>query len=189
MLTSRATPSSTSSYLLQPTRSPSGLHIYFMQSKQDIENWYNESDPWQYETHPDDKKRKDIILSHLTKRYKRALDIGAGEGFLTKDLPADEIHAIEISDQAASRLPSNIKRVHQPEGMYDLIIATGVFYDQYDWQQFHKWIEQHASGLVLTSNIASWEHELPHNPILTQTFPYREYNQHLCLYDFSTTSK
>lgn len=157
-----------------------------MQSKQDLEHWYSKNDPWQYESNSEDLKRKTRILSHLKNTYKRALDIGAGEGFITRDLPAKTIHAIEISDKAASRLPKPIERVHEPQGKYDLIIATGVFYDQYDWKKMHQWIMQHAIGTVLTSNIKSWEHQLPQKPIFEETYTYREYEQHLCLYDFST---
>lgn len=157
-----------------------------MQSKIELERWYQKTDPWGYTTHADDRRRKEKILSHLH-TYDRALDIGAGEGFITKDLPAKFIHAIEISDEAAQRFPLNIKRVSEPQGMYDLIIATGVFYDQYDWRQMHQWIMDHASGTVLTSNIKTWEHPLPAQPVYEEDFKYRGYIQHLCLYDFSTT--
>lgn len=161
-----------------------------MQSKTDIETWYRSEDPWQYKNNPDDTRRKQVILNELKQiksHYLKALDIGAGEGWITKDLPADDIYAIEWSDEAAKRLPEPIKRVFKPEGEYDLIIATGVFYDQYDWQQMHQWILEHSVGIVLTSNIKSWEHPLPKKPMKEMEFPYREYNQHLCLYDFSTT--
>lgn len=153
-----------------------------MQSKDELERWYSQADPWKYETTNDDAKRKQIILSKLSGKYKRALDIGAGEGFITKDLPATTIEAIEISDLAASRFPENVKRVHGPKGTYDLIIATGVFYDQYNWKQMHQWILDHASGTIVTSNIKSWEHPLPLTPVSETEFLYREYVQHLCVY-------
>lgn len=156
-----------------------------MQSKQELDVWHTQKDAWGYESHPDDKTRKNRILSLLRGTYKRALDVGAGEGWITKDLPAKSIEAIEISDVAASRFPKNIKRVHKPTGKYDLIIATGVFYDQYDWQQMHGWILKHASGTVLTSNIKSWEHPLPIKPIHEEDFNYREYTQHLCIYSIT----
>lgn len=158
-----------------------------MQTKQELEDWYSTVDAWGYKTHKDDSFRKIRILSLLKKKYKRALDIGAGEGWITKDLPADEIHAIELSDVASSRFPENIKRVQKPEGEYDLIIATGVFYDQYDWKQMHEWILNHATDTVLTSNIKSWEHPLPLTPLHEEEFPYREYTQHLCIYGMATT--
>lgn len=156
-----------------------------MQSKQELDTWYSKQDPWSYKDNPHDIRRKEIILSHLKGEYKRALDIGAGEGWLTKDLPAKEIHGIEVSDVAASRFPENVKRVHKPEGKYDLIIATGVFYDQYDYKQMHQWILDHASGLVLTSNIKSWERPLPKKPFFEDEYEYRDYTQHL-IFEVST---
>lgn len=152
-----------------------------MQSKQEIETWYQRHDPWQYENNPDDIHRKEIILNHLGK-YNRALDIGAGEGWITKDLPADHIEAIEWSDTAAQRFPKNITRVMEPTGQYDLIIATGVFYPQYDWKQMHEWIYHHATDTVLTSNIKSWEIPLEWEPVKVVEYPYREYTQRLCIY-------
>lgn len=157
-----------------------------MQSKKELDKWYSAQDPWQYENNPHDIYRKEKILTLIAGDYRRALDIGAGEGWITKDLPAKEIHAIEISDVAASRFPKNVTRVSEPWGKYDLIIATGVFYDQYDYKQMHQWIISHASGKVLTSNIKAWEHPLPAKPYYEEDYEYRNYTQHLCLYDFST---
>lgn len=133
--------------------------------------------------------RKEKILNHLQNKYNRALDIGAGEGFITKDLPAKEIFAYEISDNASSRLPENVKRTTQPEGKYDLIIATGVLYEQYNWREMLDLIKKHANGTVLLSNIKAWEvkevEELG-EPIFTEEYPYREYIQKLRIYDFSS---
>lgn len=163
--------------------------VYNMQSKYELEQWYESSDPWGYRHHPDDTYRKDLILHLLSgKQYERALDVGAGEGWITKDLPAKEIHAIEISDNAAKRFPENVTRVFEPKGTYDLIIACGVLYEQYDWKQMLKWIEESATDTVLTCNIGSWEKGLPNLPgfrMVTETnFPYREYLEHVCLYRY-----
>ncbi len=154
----------------------------------ELEKWYSTPDPWGYESNQDDIKRKNIILSKLNK-YKRALDIGCGEGWITKDLPAKEIYGIEEADLAAERLPKNIKRIDEPNGKYDLIIATGVLYKQYDYEKMTNWIIKHANGLVLTSNIKSWEiNKLPQDKqIHEEEFKYREYTQKLRIYDFSDT--
>ena len=103
-----------------------------MQTKEELEHWYAVPDPWLYKQTPDDEERKNLILDFLPLKYQRALDIGCGEGFVTTDLPAIEIHGIEISDNAARRLPWNVKRVHSPEGLYDLVMTTGTLYQQYD---------------------------------------------------------
>lgn len=165
-----------------------------MQTKAEIEKWYEKKDPWGYEKHPDDIKRRNLILYRLRDLawklpdlfFERALDIGAGEGFITQDLPAGEVYAIEWSDRAAARLPVPIERIDKPDGMYDLIIATGVLYDQYDNMQIQDWIEGHASGIVLTCNIKSWERNyLDATKIIhEEEFPYREYTQHLVIYNY-----
>lgn len=130
--------------------------------------------------------RKEKILSHLKKKYKRALDIGAGEGFITKDLPAKEIYAYEISDNASERLPKNVKRILKPDGKYDLIIATGVLYPQYNAKEILDIIKTHASGTILLSNIADWEVKDVEElgvPLLVEEYPYREYTQRLRIYE------
>lgn len=155
------------------------------QSKESLDMWYMLPDPWGYESNKDDIARKTTILGSLESGYKRALDIGAGEGFITKDLPAEEIHAIEFSDNASSRLPKHIKRVQEPKGEYDLIIATGVLYPQYNYLKMHQWIQKHAIKTVLTCNIKEWEIPLKGNQITYVEFPYREYTQALRIYDFT----
>lgn len=161
-----------------------------MQSKNELEQWYQKTDPWGYLTNTEDSKRKQLILSRLKGRYKKALDIGCGEGFITTDLPADEIHGLEISDLAASRFPTNVKRVFEPDGKYDLIVATGVMYKQYDYQKMIDWIKKHATGTVLLSNIKSWEMPEVHTigkQIYEEEYSYREYTQKLRIYDLSAT--
>lgn len=151
-----------------------------MQSKDDLEEFYSKSDPWGYETTADDFIRKQKILDALSFHapFKRALDIGCGEGFITQDLPAKEIHGIELSDKAAKRLPKTIKRVKEPQGEYDLILATGILYAQYDYAKFINWINDHAKGIVLTCNIESWEvGKVDRREVHTYEFPYRTYTQ------------
>lgn len=162
-----------------------------MQTKADLEAWYNTPDPWNYVKTDDDAVRKQRILDALEPfgKFSRALDIGSGEGFITKDLPAHRIEAIEISDQAAARLPKRIIRTPEPTGGYDLITCTGMLYQQYDYQQFIDWINDHATGIVLTSNIKEWERNmLPANKqIHYEEFPYREFTQALRVYDYALT--
>lgn len=163
-----------------------------MQSKSELEAWYERVDPWGYETNPEDAKRKARILSLIpAKQYQRALDIGCGEGFITRDLPASIIEGVEKSDLAAARLPSNIIRVQAPTGKYDLIVGTGILYPQYDFQLFTKWVIEHASGIVLLSNIKSWEiNMLPvGKQVYEEEYPYREFTQKLRIYDFSSPSQ
>lgn len=156
-----------------------------MQSLKEVEDWYKVTDPWGYTTNPDDIERKQRILSAIPKRnYKKALDIGCGEGWITQDLPADTIHGLELSDRAAKRFPKNVKRVLIPKGKYDLILVTGVLYEQYDYQQVMSWVASHRAtdGVIVTSHIEDWEKPLPIDPSSTERFKYREYTQVLRVY-------
>lgn len=157
-----------------------------MQSKQELENWYRSPDPWQYETTQDDLYRKDQIIQMLPMRYERAIDIGCGEGFVTRDLPANDIHGIEISDLAASRLPWNVKRVHEPEGLYDLVMTTGTLYTQYNHEQIVEWIKKCSCRHILIAGIKDWL--MPYtfgNVISRNEFKYRQYTQLVILYEIS----
>jgi len=158
-----------------------------MQSKEEIENESEIEDHWGYQTNEWDTLRKNKILSKLTKEYKRALDIGCHEGFITRDLPAEIKEGYELSDNAAKRLPSTVLRVTEPSGDYDLVIATGIMYRHYDFRKFLDIIKKHAKGTVLLSNIKDWE--VPEvaelgKPIYVEEYPYRQYTQIMRIYEF-----
>ena len=91
-----------------------------MQTKEELEQWYDNKDPWGYETNKEDTMRLKKLLSLLDKKYHKALDIGAGEGFVAKHLPADMISGIELSEVAKSRFPANVVPIKEPMGKYDL---------------------------------------------------------------------
>jgi trans-aconitate methyltransferase len=155
-----------------------------METKEQLENWYLTPDPWAYKKTQDDFTRKEIILGALYTHYNRALDIGCGEGFVTTDLPATHIHGIEISDNAASRFPSNVVRVFEPIGKYDLVMTTGTLYQQYDHKQIYDWVMNAATKHILIAGIKDWL--LPYNfgsVIFAREFKYREYVQQVILYE------
>lgn len=155
-----------------------------MQTKEELEQWYINPDPWFYKKTIDDEIRKNLILDFLPLKYQRALDIGCGEGFITTDLPAIEIHGIEISDTAASRFPWNVKRVIQPEGLYDLAITTGTLYEQYDHKQIYSWIKSSACRHILIAGIRDWLIDYDFGKLVNQKeFQYREYIQRVMLYE------
>lgn len=154
-----------------------------------FEDWYDKTDPWSYRTTSDDSQRKSIILQTLQPYgvFKRALDIGCGEGFITEDLPAASIDGLEISDKAAARLAPNIRRVLVPDGRYDLVVTTGTLYREYDHVLIASWVRASASRLVLVSGIKDWL--LPYSfgtVLLQQNFSYRDtLHQELTLYEVS----
>jgi len=156
-----------------------------MQTKEELENWYLREDPWKYKTTEDDYFRKEKILS-LLEKYDKALDIGCGEGFITKDLPANKIFGIELSDNASLRLPSNISRLIQPAGTYDLVMTTGTLYQQYNHQQITNWIKQSSSHHILVGGIKDWMIWSDFGKIINEIeFQYREYTQIIRLYEIT----
>ena len=96
-----------------------------MQSKEELESWYDQPDRWGYFSSEEDTKRLKKLLSILPKKYHKAIDIGCGEGFVTRHLPADIISGMELSENAKMRLPANVIPVKEPIGKYDLVVSTG----------------------------------------------------------------
>ena len=158
-----------------------------MQTKRELEDWYfPRPDPWDYKTTADDIYRKRFyltVLEDLGPEFDRALDIGAGEGYITTDLPAREIHGIELSDWAAGRFPDNVSRVNVPLAKYDLVMTTGTLYQQYDHEKIYNWIMKCANGIICIGGIKDWL--LPYDfgeQIRSFSFPYREYTGVLRVY-------
>jgi len=159
-----------------------------MQSQEELEKWYLKNDPWEYTGNKEDDFRKDKILSNL-KTYNRGLDIGCGEGFITKDLPCKAIYGYDLSEIAMSRLPDIVSPMRKIEGKFDLIVATGILYKQYDYRWVIETIKKHAIGTVITCNIKDWEiNDLP-NQIHEEEFKYREFEQKLRVYDFTSFNR
>ena len=151
-----------------------------MQSKLQLEQWYDKKDPWGYKDNEDDKFRKEVILDACGSGWKSALDIGAGEGWISKDIKADKVYGIEISDVAAARFPSRVERIDEPEGTYDLILCAGMLYKQYNYSKFTEWILNHADKRVVIAGIQDWlmlDDRLLQNVVRDEVFPYREYKQ------------
>lgn len=161
-----------------------------MQTKADLEKFYENPDPWGYIIKPDDEVRRTFLYFIPTllndASFKRILDIGAGEGLLLQQFVyTEERHAIELSDNAAARFPHGVTRVKRPQGKYDLVFATGVLYEQYDYKQMREWIEEAAQGIVLTCHYdkAGVAHDIFDKPqIFYAEFPYRDGKQILRVY-------
>lgn len=160
-----------------------------MQTKSDLELWYKEPDAWNYFNNPEDTKRRQKILDVLKPyKFNTALDIGAGEGYITRILPAKKIFFQELSDLASSRQPQEFERVtFQTNKVFDLVVATGIFYPQYDYEEMQDFAIRtlKRGGILLTVHIESWEKPIEHPDIVeihTETYPYREYTHKLRLF-------
>ena len=157
-----------------------------MLDKNWFENWYQKEDPWQYKVTPDDAFRKNKIINVLKEfgPFNRALDIGAGEGYVTESIPAERIHAIEISDLAASRFPANVTRVLEPDSKYDLVMTNGTLYSDYDHAYIANTIKSCAVKYVLVAGVKSWLIDYNFGRIVhDEDFQYREYTQRLIVYE------
>lgn len=154
------------------------------QPKSEILKPYEKPDPWGYKTNSDDIERRNLIVT-IAKHYapfESALDIGAGEGWITKELPAYNLYGYELSDEAANRFPKYVMRTLEPKGEYDLVVATGVLYPWYDWEIFVDMINRHASNIVLVSSMPKGEcreaiEKINGKQLLQMEFPYREHGQ------------
>lgn len=158
------------------------------QSIEEIEASYNTPDPWQYKNNPDDLNRR-ARLHSVAKQfgpYRRVLDIGAGEGWITEGYPGIEcIHGYEVSNQAAERFPKNVIHVPTPFGKYDLVACTGIFYGHYNWEFFFQMVKNHACKHVLVSSVEPWELSIVDaigKEIHREVFKYRDWNQRLRLF-------
>lgn len=158
-------------------------------SAEDLERTYDNPDPWGYQTNPADIERKNKILYNVNLlrlaefpkkalKFEKALDIGCGEGWITKDLPAEKIYGFEVSSQARERWPSNINKfIDWPERRFDLVLATGILYENYSWQLFTNIINSHATKYIVTCNIAGREHwpaieQIEGKLLYLEEFPY-----------------
>lgn len=169
-----------------------------MQPFEEIEKQYDKPDPWGFETNPHDALRKEIIIETLVTRYgsfDRALDIGCGEAWITKDLPAEERFGYELSKQAKARFPESVTAVERPAMEdYDLVMTTGTLYAHYDFKKMLRLIAHSSNHVILTCNIAAWEvpclrdidfvrSYLDAREVFSHQFPYREFHQQLRVFE------
>lgn len=175
-----------------------------MQSIEDIEKHYETIDPWGYQTYPDDLIRKNKIIQvaqkyalkaedqihadklmdgDVRKMHFLALDIGCGEGWITKNLPAIAIYGLEVSQNAKKRWAKKIYEFDPEFNIkYDLIIATGILYPHYDLNYFIDVINTYSNNIIITCNIKDWEtgiDQIQAPQIYEEEFPYREFVQKL----------
>lgn len=172
-----------------------------MQKLEDLENWHKAKDPWGYELNKDDALRKSMLLSELPSRsYQRVLDIGCGQGFITRDLPGQEIVGVDVSVEAirqAGRHANDRIRFIQasifdlPErisGPFDLIVVTGVLYHQYIGRALSAVYRNVSTllaneGLLLSAHIDEWyEARFPLLRMREYFYPYRGHTHRLELY-------
>ena len=165
-------------------------------SKQEMEEFYKNPDPWGYKTRPDDLKRIELILNHIPQYdYKNTLDIGCGEGLITQYLPGDEILGIDLSETAVFRADKS-KRIkykaidinEMKPKKFDLIIATGVLYPHYVTEETIKKIIKMTRKTLVTCHAREVGNvKIDLKPTKHTSFPYDGMIEDLFTYDLSNT--
>jgi SAM-dependent methyltransferase len=172
------------------------------QSLDELEDWHRKNDPWGYESNKDDVLRKAILLSELPQRsYQRVLDVGCGQGFVTRDLPGNEIIGVDVSSEAIRKATTLYasERIRfteasifdfpeQISGSFDLIVVTGVLYPQYIgralsivYRNVNRLLAD--DGVLLSVHIDEWyQARFPLLRLREHFYPYREYTHRLELY-------
>lgn len=174
-----------------------------IQTQSELDEFYSVSDPWAYYDTPDDHLRRTELLSVLPpKPFRRVLDIGSGNGFVTFSLPGHEVVGIDISSKAVEWARHAIVRQSHPErfrfeclslfdprvlalGHFDLLVVTGVLYEQYIGKgasvvrcNVDQLLEPGA--LVASCHIREWAHlRFPYSLMDMCLYPYRQYTHQL----------
>jgi len=142
-----------------------------------LEEKYKRPDPWGYQTAPYDARRKAEVIrvASIVGPAQTLLDVGCGEGWITKDIPADVAYGFELSENARARIPEPvIPLASVPLDLRaDLVVVTGVLYSHYDLDQILKTIRLAATRYVLTCHTAEHEERYPHaQELFSEQFPY-----------------
>jgi len=167
----------------------------------DLETRHKKEDPWGYEYHPDDLKRKNILISEIPgKKYGRVLDVGCGQGFITRFLPGERITGMDIShaaidharkyesDRLAFRQGSLFDLNENQSAGYDLVLITGVLYSQYIGNSLalvYQILEKilNADGILVSVHINEWYRaRFPYPLLKCMVYKYREYIHRLEIY-------
>lgn len=175
-----------------------------LQPIEELEKWWEDPDPWDYENNPDDLNRRSMLLSVIPQRkYKKTLDIGCGNGFITTHLPGDIVIGIDVSKNAiqhAKTRSRNLKHIeyfqisffdlaHQNwDNVFDLIVITGVLYPQYighsnklSYIIIDGLLE--SGGTLISCHIDEWYScRFPFITLGREYYPYREYTHILEVY-------
>lgn len=174
-----------------------------MQSKEELEQFHSSIDPWGYENNREDNNRKDILFSELPKRnYLNVLDIGCGQGYVTKDLLGQNIIGVDISQTAVDFANKHVSKKHItfqqcslfdldklfPTKKFDLIVITGVLYPQYIGNSsnlVYLLIDKLLSenGVLVSVHINDWyKSQFPYLKLKQVFYNYREYIHNLEIY-------
>jgi 2-polyprenyl-3-methyl-5-hydroxy-6-metoxy-1,4-benzoquinol methylase len=166
-----------------------------IQSRDDLEKWYDAPDPWGYEQSTDDLNRRAMLLAVLPeKQYSRVLDIGCGDGFVTHRLPGESIIGVDLSEKALDfarrrqtphvdyRALSIFDLPHANVGKFDLVVITGVLYPQHIGEGqllVYTIIDEllEPGGHLVCAHITEWYRcQFPYISLTREYYRYREFS-------------
>jgi hypothetical protein len=178
-----------------------------MSSVFNTDEYENSLDPWDYETNSSDVVRRQWFHGFTNSIDKsRTLDIGAGLGFISKEIKTEEYIGIDISPTSTSELNSYFERIGKNKthkaikgsvldlskmdlGSFDFIVSTGVFYEHYLGKNLNN-LESQINSVsdfgtyLLTVHIAEWPTLIPSLGFIELDrwqYPYREFTHELVL--------
>ena len=174
-----------------------------IQPKSELEEWYSSEDPWKYRESSDDANRRSILLAEIPNRhFRKVLDIGCGEGFVTGHLPGERVVGVDISEAAVGRAAEahrdprfsfqhgsifDLPKVLQGE-KFDLVLITGVMYQQYIGNSellIYDLIDQvlEPEAAIISVHISSWYRaRFPYLMLKELFYPYRQFTHCLQVY-------
>jgi SAM-dependent methyltransferase len=173
----------------------------------DTDEYEHSLDPWEYETNPSDVVRRQWFHTFISAIPKtRTLDIGAGVGFVSKDVKTSEFVGLDISQTSTSELNAYFQKVGKSKthkairgsvldlekmnlGKFDFIISTGVFYEHYLGKNRNNLETQinsvsYYGTYLLTVHIADWPNLIPNLDFIELDrwqYPYREFTHEIIL--------
>lgn len=178
-----------------------------LQSAAELDDHYVRPDPWDYQKNICDQRRKSELLALLPDQlWRRVLDIGCGDGYITFDLPGISVTGVDISSAAigwaekrraaldaekANRFQFEARSILNLDGAsepFDLIIITGVLYQQYVGRAVSVIRERVDSllspgGCLVSCHIDDWRPpRFAYTLLDTSIYPYREYMHRLEVY-------
>jgi 2-polyprenyl-3-methyl-5-hydroxy-6-metoxy-1,4-benzoquinol methylase len=174
-----------------------------IQSKEELEQFYDRPDPWNYSNNEADLARRARLLAVIPRRqYGHVLDIGCGNGFVTSRLPGNTITGIDISSNAISYATAiaDSRTTYLQKSLFDLshtgwtnkfdlIVITGVLYRQYIGQGLllaSVIIDDLLSpgGHLVSAHILEWyESRFPYTTMAREYYQYKEYTHVLEVYE------
>ncbi|MBK6685373.1 MAG: methyltransferase domain-containing protein [Deltaproteobacteria bacterium] len=177
-----------------------------VQSRAELDQFWQREDPWGYQAHPHDRIRVGELLAALPRRpYGHTVDLGCGDGFVTFELPGERVTGIDLSKEAigwaekraATRVDRerfhfkaasifDVPQLGLPPA--DLIVITGVLYPQYIGGAFAA-IDAGLSallapgGILVSVHISDWyRSSFSLSRLVMHRYPYREYEHLLEVY-------